>query len=123
MDIIELYNFGATKLKLSPLKVVSITNPFSPAIDFMLSTNFCRLSNGTTPKVLYEHITIFVSFDVKYFDRLGFVRSNFRKSIFENPSSNDLMISTNINIGLWKWFEGYLDLGILKDKNQKKRNF
>ena len=45
------------------------------------------------------------------------------KSIFENPKSNDLMIATNINIGLWKWFEGYLDLGILKDKNQKKRNF
>lgn len=45
------------------------------------------------------------------------------KSIFENPSSNDLMISTNINIGLWKWFEGYLDLGILKDKNQKTRDF
>ena len=45
------------------------------------------------------------------------------KSIFENSESNDLMIATNINIGLWKWFEGYLDLGILKDKNQKKRNF
>ena len=42
---------------------------------------------------------------------------------FENPSSNDLMISTNINIGLWKWFEGYLDLGILKDKDQKTRDF
>ena len=45
------------------------------------------------------------------------------KSFFENPKSNDLMIATNINIGLWKWFEGYLDLGILKDKNQKKREF
>jgi len=45
------------------------------------------------------------------------------KSIFENPKSDDLMIATNINIGIWKWFEGYLDLGILKDKNQKKREF
>ena len=45
------------------------------------------------------------------------------KSIFENPKSNDLMIATNINIGLWKWFEGYLDLGILKDKDQKTRDF
>ena len=45
------------------------------------------------------------------------------KSIFENPKSNDLMIATNINLGIWKWFEGYLDLGILKDKNQKKREF
>ena len=45
------------------------------------------------------------------------------KSIFENQKSDDLMIATNINIGIWKWFEGYLDLGILKDKNQKKREF
>lgn len=45
------------------------------------------------------------------------------KSIFENPKSDDLMIATNINIGIWKWFEGYLDLGILKDKNQRKREF
>ncbi len=45
------------------------------------------------------------------------------KSIFENPKSDNLMIATNINIGIWKWFEGYLDLGILKDKNQKKREF
>jgi len=62
-------------------------------------------------------------------ERTGFLSQQFImagggfKSIFENPSSNDLMISTNINIGLWKWFEGYLDLGILKDKNQKTRDF
>ena len=45
------------------------------------------------------------------------------KSIFENQKSNDLMIATNINVGIWKWFEGYLDLGILKDKNHEKREF
>tara|TARA_Y100001935_G_scaffold66722_1_gene56145 strand:- start:232 stop:558 length:327 start_codon:yes stop_codon:yes gene_type:complete len=45
------------------------------------------------------------------------------KSFFEDPSSNDFMITTNLNIGLWKWFEGYLDIGALKNKGEKSRYF
>ena len=45
------------------------------------------------------------------------------KSFFENPSTNNFILSTNLNFGIWKWFESYLDLGILKDKNEKSRYF
>ena len=45
------------------------------------------------------------------------------KSFFENPSTNNFILSTNLNFGIWKWFESYLDLGILKDKEEKSRYF
>ena len=45
------------------------------------------------------------------------------KSFFENPSTNNFILSTNLNFGIWKWFESYLDIGILKDKDEKSRYF
>ena len=41
------------------------------------------------------------------------------KSFFDNPTTDNFMLTTNLNIGLWKWIEGYLDLGTLKDKGDK----
>ena len=45
------------------------------------------------------------------------------KSFFDNPTTDNFMLTTNLNIGLWKWIEGYLDLGTLKDKGEKPRYF
>ena len=45
------------------------------------------------------------------------------KSFFEDPSSNNFMFTTNLNIGIWKWFEGYLDIGALKNKGEESRYF
>mgnify|MGYP003298929001 CR=1 FL=1 len=45
------------------------------------------------------------------------------KSFFDNPTTDNFMLTTNLNIGLWKWIEGYLDLGTLKDKGDKSRYF
>ena len=45
------------------------------------------------------------------------------KSFFEDPTSNNFMLSSNLNIGIWKWIEGYLDLGTLKNKNEDPRYF
>ncbi len=45
------------------------------------------------------------------------------KSFFDNPTTDNFMLTTNLNIGLWKWIEGYLDLGMLKDKGKKSRHF
>ena len=33
------------------------------------------------------------------------------------------MLTSNLNIGIWKWIEGYLDLGTLKNKNEDPRYF
>ena len=43
------------------------------------------------------------------------------KSKFINPYSNDLLVSLNAGFGLWKWLEGYLDFGLIKNKNEKSR--
>ena len=45
------------------------------------------------------------------------------KSFFEDPTTNNFMLSTNLNIGIWKWVEGYLDLGMLKDSREDSRYF
>ena len=45
------------------------------------------------------------------------------KSFFDNPTTDNFMLTTNLNIGLWKWIEGYLDVGTLKDKREKPRYF
>ena len=45
------------------------------------------------------------------------------KSFFNNPTTNNFMLSTNLNIGIWKWIEGYLDMGILKDSSEDSRYF
>ena len=45
------------------------------------------------------------------------------KSFFKDPSTNNFMLSTNLNIGIWKWVEGYLDLGMLKDSKEDSRYF
>ena len=45
------------------------------------------------------------------------------KSFFKNPTTNNFMLSTNLNIGIWKWIEGYLDMGILKDSSEDSRYF
>ena len=43
------------------------------------------------------------------------------KSKFKNPYSNDLLVTLNTGFGLWKWLEGYLDFGLIKNKNIKSR--
>ena len=45
------------------------------------------------------------------------------KSFFEEPTTNNFMLTTNLNIGIWKWIEGYLDLGMLKDNKGESRYF
>jgi hypothetical protein len=45
------------------------------------------------------------------------------KSFFKDPTTNNFMLSTNLNIGIWKWVEGYLDLGVLKDSKEDSRYF
>ena len=45
------------------------------------------------------------------------------KSFFDNPSTNNFILASNLNFGIWKWFESYLDLGMLKDRNEKSRYF
>ena len=40
-----------------------------------------------------------------------------------SPTSNNFMLTSNLNIGIWKWIEGYLDLGTLKNKNEDPRYF
>ena len=45
------------------------------------------------------------------------------KSFFDDPTTNNFMLTSNLNIGIWKWFEGYLDLGILKNKDSDSRYF
>ena len=43
------------------------------------------------------------------------------KSFFDNPTTDNFMLTTNLNIGLWKWIEGYLDIGTLKDKGRETK--
>ena len=45
------------------------------------------------------------------------------KSFFEEPTTNNFMLTTNLNIGIWKWIEGYLDLGMVKDDIGESRYF
>ena len=45
------------------------------------------------------------------------------KSFFEEPTTNNFMLTTNLNIGIWKWIEGYLDLGMLKDDIGESKYF
>ena len=43
------------------------------------------------------------------------------KSFFDNPTTNNFMFTTNLNIGIWKWIEGYLDIRNtlkIREKNQ-----
>lgn len=43
------------------------------------------------------------------------------KSQFDNPYSDDLLITLNSSIGLWKWIEAYGDLGYIKQREQSSR--
>ena len=45
------------------------------------------------------------------------------KSSISNSSSNQWILSSNLSMGIWKWFEGYVDLAILKNKNQTHRSY
>ena len=45
------------------------------------------------------------------------------KSIIPNSSSNQWIFSSNISMGIWKWFEGYIDVGILKNINQDHKSY
>ena len=45
------------------------------------------------------------------------------KSFFEDPTTNNFMLTTNLNIGIWKWIEGYLDLGMLKNSSEDSRYY
>ncbi len=51
------------------------------------------------------------------------VKWNNTSGRWDNPTTDNFMLTTNLNIGLWKWIEGYLDLGMLKDKGEKSRHF
>ena len=41
------------------------------------------------------------------------------KSKIKPSFSNDYVVSLNSGITIWKWFEGYLDYGIFKNKGEK----
>ena len=43
------------------------------------------------------------------------------KSQFDNPYSDDLLITLNSSIGLWKWIEAYGDLGYINQREQSSR--
>jgi len=43
------------------------------------------------------------------------------KSQFDNPYSDDLLITLNSSIGLWKWIEAYGDLGYINQREQDSR--
>ena len=43
------------------------------------------------------------------------------KSQFDNPYSDDLLITLNSSIGLWKWIEAYGDLGYINQRAQSSR--
>ena len=45
------------------------------------------------------------------------------KSFFEDPTTNNFMLTSNLYLGIWKWIEGYLDLGTLKNKNEDPRYY
>ncbi len=45
------------------------------------------------------------------------------KSFFKDPTTNNFMLTTNLNIGIWKWIEGYLDLGMLKNSSEDSRYY
>ena len=45
------------------------------------------------------------------------------KSFFEDPTTNNFMLASNLYLGIWKWIEGYLDLGTLKNKNEDPRYY
>ena len=43
------------------------------------------------------------------------------KSQFDQPFSDNLLVSLNSSIGLWKWIEAYGDLGYLNQNGQNSR--
>lgn len=43
------------------------------------------------------------------------------KSQFDKPYSDDLLITLNSSIGLWKWIEAYGDLGYINQREQSSR--
>ena len=43
------------------------------------------------------------------------------KSKFNNPYSNDILVTINAGFGIWKWLEGYFDFGLIKNKNENSR--
>ncbi|MFL2611431.1 MAG: hypothetical protein ACJ0P5_04225 [Flavobacteriaceae bacterium] len=43
------------------------------------------------------------------------------KSKFINPYSNDLLVTINAGFGIWKWLEGYVDFGLIKNKKENSR--
>jgi len=45
------------------------------------------------------------------------------KSIIPNSNANKWLLSTNLSMGLWRWVEAYLDLGLLKNQKHPIRSF
>lgn len=45
------------------------------------------------------------------------------KSFFNDPTTNNFILTSNLNVGIWKWIEGYLDIGILKDSGEDSRYY
>ncbi|MEL0299227.1 MAG: aminopeptidase, partial [Flavobacteriaceae bacterium] len=45
------------------------------------------------------------------------------KSLIPQSNANDWLISSNFNMGLWRWIEAYLDVGLLKNKNESVRTY
>ena len=38
------------------------------------------------------------------------------KSMLLPTTANDYLLTTNLTMGIWKWIEAYIDLGILKNR-------
>ena len=45
------------------------------------------------------------------------------KSIHNPSSANQYLVAANLTLGIWKWFEAYADLGLIKNRNIKAKSF
>lgn len=45
------------------------------------------------------------------------------KSIIKNSSANDFLVATNLGMGLWRWVEAYVDLGMLRNSKTQTKAF
>ena len=45
------------------------------------------------------------------------------KSSPTTSSANQYLLAANLTLGIWKWFEAYADLGLIKNRNIKAKSF
>ena len=84
-------------------------------------TDFYSFALDRPTDYLFDYNYIGRSEDSGFWSQQIIIAEGGFKSVLENPFANDWIATTNASMSIWRWIEGYGDVGFIRNKGESAR--